>query len=182
MSWRTGARLFAEIWPAVEARVTDRRIRQQFLGELLALFLKWDTDPEDLADIDGEVQEALIALGAVADGAMAELEGDEVKLCATQLRHGPDDKARTAAAQAIEFYVHQADEPAAMAAVALTALVEALRDQSTRVRRAAAKSLDGLLADGFVLPEAARAGLQAGLDDKDAVVRKRVEKALKRVG
>jgi hypothetical protein len=48
------------------------------------------------------------------------------------------------------------------------------------VRRAAAQSLLGLLADGFALAPSAQTKLQAVLADEDSVVRKRAEQALRR--
>jgi hypothetical protein len=40
MSWRSGSKLFTEIWPAVQANVPDRQIRIQFSNELLTLFAR----------------------------------------------------------------------------------------------------------------------------------------------
>jgi hypothetical protein len=59
MAWRTGAALFAEIWPSIAIHVKPDDFRQQFVERLLALFLDCDTDPTDLAGIDPEVDRVL---------------------------------------------------------------------------------------------------------------------------
>jgi hypothetical protein len=182
VSWRSGAQLFGEIWPLLQARIPDPALRREFLGPLLALFLEWDTDPEDLADLHPEVRQALVVLGAVensADTEAAEREG--VAGCVRSLK-SRDERERITAAQAMEFFVAQAEVPARAAAVALRVLVSALRDASPKVRRAAAKAIEGLLAEKFTLPRRARPGLEQALSDEDEVVRKRVAKAIKRLG
>lgn len=178
MSWRAGAQLFGEIWPLLQVRIPERRLRKEFLRQLLALFLEWDVDPENLADLHAEVREGLTALGvAVDEPSKGE---DDVGGCVDQLG-SPVEKARVTAAQAIEFFVHQADDPSNAAGVASRALVRALGDPSVKVRRAAAKSIEGLVADDFALPGGTRKQLQAAASDEDEVVRKRVARALKRL-
>jgi hypothetical protein len=178
MSWRSGAQLFGEMWPLLQARIPDRGLRQEFLGRLLALFLEWDVDPETIADLHPEVRQALAVLGV--DVAGDPPEGDEVAGCVRQLA-SPEEKARVTAAQAIESFVHQAPVPARAAGVALRGLVGALRDASPKVRRAAANSIESLLKEKFALPGPARPGLEEALADPDEVVRKRVARAIKRI-
>jgi hypothetical protein len=179
VSWRSGAQLFAEIWPLLQARIPDARMRRQFLGQLLTLFLEWDVDPETVADLHPEVRQALAVLGEVVQEEST--EDADVARCTEHLA-SPEEKVRVNTAQALEFAVHQAADPAQAAQVALLALVGALRDSSRKVRRAAAQSIDSLLAEKFTLPRRARKGLEEALTDEDPVVRKRIAKALKRLG
>ena len=59
MAWRTGAELFAEIWPSIAVHMKPDDFRKEFVERLLALFLDCDTDPTDLEGIDPEVDQAL---------------------------------------------------------------------------------------------------------------------------
>ena len=177
MSWRAGAKLFADVWPHVRSNVRDRATREEFLGQFLGLFLEWDVDPADLADLDPEVRRALAALGSPVEA--ADDSGDDVSACVRELASAAE-KDRITAAQAIEFFVHQTDNSEAAATIALKALANALADTSVKVRRSAAGSLDTLLADGFRLPATARKRLEAAARDTDPAVRKKVEKALAR--
>jgi adenine-specific DNA methylase len=177
VSWLSGAQLFGEIWPLVEGRIRDRRRRQEFLRQMLALFLEWDVDPETVADVHAEVREALAALGVEVDEPSS---GDDVAASVRQLS-SPVEKARVSAAEALEFFVHQADNPAAAAGVALGALASAMRDTSVKVRRAAADSIVELVAADFALPSEARKKLTAAASDEDEVVRKRVALIMKQV-
>jgi hypothetical protein len=178
VSWRSGSSLFREMWPLPQARIPDARLRQEFLGRILALFLEWDVDPENLADLHTEVCQALADLGSEVD---VDSRGvDDVACCVRQFASAAE-KDRVTAAQAIEFDVHQAADPAEAATVALRALVGALRDASLKVRRAAAKSIESLLADKFPLPSQAMKGLEEAASDEDEIVRKRIAKAMKRI-
>lgn len=176
MSWRSGAQLFGEIWPLVKVRIPDRGRRQEFLRQMLAIFLEWDVDPESVADVHAEVREALAALGAEVGEPS---NGGAVAGCVRDLS-SPAEKDRVTAAQALEFFVHQAADPAKAAGVALCALASALRDTSVKVRRAAAQSILELVGGDFALPSEARKKLATALDE-DEVVKKRVGLIMKRV-
>jgi len=65
MAWRTGAALFADIWPLIAARVKPDEFRAEFIRDLLGLFLDCDVDPTDVAGLHPEVDAALHALGAL---------------------------------------------------------------------------------------------------------------------
>lgn len=176
MSWRSGAQLFADIWPHIQARVRDRALRQEFLGQLLPIFLEWDADPESIAEVHAEVREALIALGAeVSEPSDAE---EDVADCIRQLSNA-DEKTRADAAEALEFFVHQADDPGKTAVMALRALLKALRDASVKVRRAAASSIVELVPDFGASKEVRRKLMQAAADN-DPIVRKRIADAIKK--
>lgn len=178
MSWRSGAQLFGEFWPLVQAHIAERGRRQEFLRQILALFLQWDVDPENIADLHPEVREALTALGeSVDESSKGE---DEISSCVQQLS-SPAEKDRVAAAQALAFFVHQADDPDKAAEATFRVLINVLQDVSMKVRRAAAKSIDDLLSDGFPLPRKCLNKLRGRPSAEDAIVRKRVASALKRV-
>lgn len=59
MSWRTGSKLFTEIFPVIQRNVSDREERIEFLGELLQLFVNNDMDPYDVEDIHPDIRAAL---------------------------------------------------------------------------------------------------------------------------
>lgn len=63
MAWRTGAALFADMWPLISARVKPDDFRLEFTERLLAYFLECDVDPTDLAGLHPEVDQALARLG-----------------------------------------------------------------------------------------------------------------------
>ena len=44
MSWRTGASLFWEIWPKIQASIPDPEHRADFTRKMLTLFLDDDVD------------------------------------------------------------------------------------------------------------------------------------------
>ena len=54
MGWRTGSKLFAEMWPLIQAHITDREHRIEFTAHLL----KDDMDAFDVEDIhpDGPIK------------------------------------------------------------------------------------------------------------------------------
>ena len=174
--------MFQELWPLLQTHLPDRKRRQEFLRPLLAQFLEWDTDPETLADLDPEVRQALTALGALPPAKSAKAPpADDVACCLRQLT-SPVEKERATAAKALEFFIRQADDPSSAAALGLPALADALRDASATVRRAAANSVEQMLADDFPLPKSARPALDAALTDKDELVRKRIARDLKHAG
>ena len=63
MSWRSGSKLFIEIWPAVQANIPDRQLRIEFTAELLRLFVENDMDPYDVEDVHPEVRAAMRRAG-----------------------------------------------------------------------------------------------------------------------
>ncbi len=63
MSWRAGARLFREMWPLIQAHVPEDDSRDEFLRDLLSLFLDCDTDETDLRQLHSEIDKALDELG-----------------------------------------------------------------------------------------------------------------------
>lgn len=178
MSWRKGAGLFREMWPLLQRHLPHRAERQEFLQGLLALMLDWDLDAEDIAEVHPEVRAALKKLGVSATATDA--TADAVTACVRQLG-GASEEERATAAQAIEFFVSQSEYTTSAADSALRGLVGALKDSSVQVRRAAAKSIDGLLADGHALPDSSRKALERSANDGDEQVKKRIAAALKRM-
>jgi hypothetical protein len=63
MSWRTGGKLFTEIWPAIQANISDQNERIELTGELLKLFIALDMDPWDVEDIHADVRSAMRKIG-----------------------------------------------------------------------------------------------------------------------
>ena len=63
MSWRAGSKLFAKIWPLVQANIPDKEDRIEFTGSLLMLLVEKDMDPHDIEDIHPEVRAAMRAVG-----------------------------------------------------------------------------------------------------------------------
>ncbi len=63
MSWRTGSKLFAEMWPLIQSHVHDRDHRIEFTGRLLEIFVHDDMDPHDIEDMHPEVRAAMRAVG-----------------------------------------------------------------------------------------------------------------------
>lgn len=59
MSWRSGSRLFIEIWPSIQSNIKDREHRIEFTSALLSLFVRDDMDPFDVEDIHPEVRAAM---------------------------------------------------------------------------------------------------------------------------
>ena len=42
MSWRSGSKLFREVWPLLQTHLPRRAERQEFLQDLLKLMLEWE--------------------------------------------------------------------------------------------------------------------------------------------
>lgn len=59
MAWRTGAELFADVGPLIQARVPNQRQRREITAGLLRLLIEHDVDPTDVADVHPEVRAAL---------------------------------------------------------------------------------------------------------------------------
>ncbi len=59
MSWRTGSKLFIEIWPLIQANISDRQQRVEFTGELLKVFVRGDMDAWDVEDVHPDIRAAM---------------------------------------------------------------------------------------------------------------------------
>jgi len=59
MSWRTGSKLFAEMWPLIQEHITDREHRIEFTANLLKQMVRDDMDPFDVEDIHPDVRAAM---------------------------------------------------------------------------------------------------------------------------
>ena len=59
MSWRSGSKLFSEIWPAIQSNIPDRQHRIEFTGKLLMLFVRNDMDTYDVEDIHPDIRAAM---------------------------------------------------------------------------------------------------------------------------
>jgi len=55
--------MFAEIWPIIQANMTNRELRIDFTGRLLELFVHDDMDPFDVEDIHPDIRAAMRAVG-----------------------------------------------------------------------------------------------------------------------
>ena len=178
MAWRTGAALFADMWPVIQARITARKQRIEFTTALLRLMVEHDLDPRDVSDVHAEVRSILAELGTVA---LAEFEEDEpesvLALCVAQMGD-PDPAARAMAAEAIRDHVPESDDPRATATAALAALIGILHDQEPKVRRAAAMSVRVLVRAGHSPTAADLRKLRSTRRHPDALVAKRVGEAL----
>jgi hypothetical protein len=63
MSWRTGSKLFIEIWPVILSNITDREERIEFTGQLIKLFTKEDMDTYDIEDVHPDIRAAMRHVG-----------------------------------------------------------------------------------------------------------------------
>lgn len=63
MSWRSGSQLFIDIWPAIQANISDRQHRIEFTGKLLTLFVEDDMDPWDVEDVHPDIRAAMRSAG-----------------------------------------------------------------------------------------------------------------------
>ena len=59
MSWRSGSKLFAEMWPLIQANIPDKKHRIEFTAFLLKRMVADDMDPFDIEDIHPEVRESM---------------------------------------------------------------------------------------------------------------------------
>ena len=67
MSWRSGADLFAAMWPLIREKIPDEEHRRDFTARLLAIMIEDDLDPYNVEDIDPEVHDILKTLGCWTD-------------------------------------------------------------------------------------------------------------------
>jgi len=63
MSWRTGSKLFAEMWPLIQSHIADREHRIEFTAQLLKQMVKDDMDAFDVEDIHPDVRAAMRQAG-----------------------------------------------------------------------------------------------------------------------
>ena len=63
MSWRSGSKLFTEMWPLIQANIPDREHRLEFTGQILKQMVRDDMDPFDVEDIHPEVRAAMRQVG-----------------------------------------------------------------------------------------------------------------------
>ena len=75
MSWRTGSKLFVEMWPLIQASIVDRSHRIDFTARLLQILVDDDMDPYDVEDVHADVRAALRKIGV--ELAQSELFPDE---------------------------------------------------------------------------------------------------------
>lgn len=63
MSWRTGSKLFLEIWPAIKANITDQEERIEFTAALIHVFVQEDMDTWEIEDVDPDIRKAIVQAG-----------------------------------------------------------------------------------------------------------------------
>ncbi len=63
MSWRSGSKLFAEMWPLIQANIPDREHRVDFTARLLQQMVRDDMDPFDVEDLHSDVRAAMRRAG-----------------------------------------------------------------------------------------------------------------------
>ncbi len=63
MSWRSGSKLFIEIWPAIQRNIPDQELRVEFTANLLRLFVQDDMDPYDVEDVHPDIRAAMRKAG-----------------------------------------------------------------------------------------------------------------------
>jgi hypothetical protein len=63
MSWRSGSKLFAEMWPLIQANIPDREHRIDFTAYLLERMVNDDMDPFEVEDIHPDVRAAMRKVG-----------------------------------------------------------------------------------------------------------------------
>ena len=63
MSWRTGSRIFLEIWPILQKNIEEEDERIEFTAALLKLFTERDMDTYDVEDVHAEIRAAMREAG-----------------------------------------------------------------------------------------------------------------------
>ena len=63
MSWSAGSKLFVEMWPLIQAHVTDRAHRIDLTARLLQVLVEDDMDPYDVDEVHADVRAALRKIG-----------------------------------------------------------------------------------------------------------------------
>ena len=64
MSWRTGSKLFLEIWPLIQNNIPDREERIEFTADLLQLFVNHDMDTWEVEDVHPDIRAAMRQAGS----------------------------------------------------------------------------------------------------------------------
>jgi hypothetical protein len=47
------------MWPLIQSKMSDRDLRIEFTGQLLALFTEWDMDAFDVEDVHPDIRAAM---------------------------------------------------------------------------------------------------------------------------
>ncbi len=63
MSWRSGSKLFCEMWPLILANIPDREQRIDFTARLLKLFEDDNMDTYDVEDVHPDIRAAMRQAG-----------------------------------------------------------------------------------------------------------------------
>ena len=63
MSWRTGSKLFLEMWPLIKANIKDPEERIEFTASLIRVFVQEDMDTWDIEDVDPDIRKAIVEAG-----------------------------------------------------------------------------------------------------------------------
>jgi hypothetical protein len=63
MSWRTGSKLFLEIWPSIKVNITDQEERVRFTADLIRVFVNEDMDTWDIEDVHPDIRAAIVRAG-----------------------------------------------------------------------------------------------------------------------
>ena len=63
MSWRSGSKLFSEMWPLIQANIPNPEHRIEFTGHLLKQMVRDDMDPSEVEDLHPEVRAAMRQAG-----------------------------------------------------------------------------------------------------------------------
>lgn len=77
MSWRAGSKLFIEMWPLIQAGITDRGHRVDFTARLLQILVDDDMDPYEVEDVHADVRAALRKIGVELAQSELFAEGEE---------------------------------------------------------------------------------------------------------
>ena len=67
MSWRSGAKLFREMWPLIQRHVSEDEFRVEFVRDLIEFFRACDMDGSDLRRLDPEIDRVLDSLNVGTD-------------------------------------------------------------------------------------------------------------------
>ncbi|HUG94207.1 MAG TPA: hypothetical protein VML55_25485 [Planctomycetaceae bacterium] len=59
VSWRSGAKLFREMWPLIQTHIPEGEVRDEFVRDLLDFFMDCDMDGTDLRRLHPEIDKAL---------------------------------------------------------------------------------------------------------------------------
>jgi hypothetical protein len=177
MAWQTGVQVVKKIWPMTEPGYERGTVPEKFLDELIALFVKYGTDAEQLIEVAPRIRESIKRLGI--DLMTIPLDDDAVNGCLKGMRD-QSAKVRSTSADALSHFVPKSKHPARAAHYAYASLLVVLRDDpSPNVRRVAAETMYSLCSD-YPLPKQVVAALDKLPEDDDPVVEKRLMAIMKR--